>query len=125
MDEYEIYVGLSDSMTREQLFPDERYMRVLKNICRVYHIPFSVAALHGGYFSADGDFVYENTLMLRFLEADRKTVMAIAEDLGNFFRQESVMITHRRADVEFLAPEKFGFDSPEGGADAPEAAPRE
>ncbi|MDD7179600.1 MAG: hypothetical protein SPF67_04810 [Eubacteriales bacterium] len=37
----EIYIGLHDSTTKTQLFENEKYIRVLRNVCHSYKVPFS------------------------------------------------------------------------------------
>lgn len=90
--QFTIYVGLNDSKTRSQKFETDKYLSILKNICRSYQAPFSFQLLNGGYFHEDGQYVEENTLMLMLIDVSEQIVAAIAEDLCVFFNQESVMV---------------------------------
>ena len=49
----EIYIGLHDSTTKTQLFENEKYIGVLRNVCHSYKVPFSFGIQEGGY-------IYEN-----------------------------------------------------------------
>ncbi|MCR5042101.1 MAG: hypothetical protein K6C36_08415 [Clostridia bacterium] len=97
-----IYVGLNDSVTHVQKFDTQKYMSVLKNVCRSYHAAFSVHTINGGYFHEDGSYVEETTLCLTLMDLPENTVREIAQDLCAFFHQESVMVSESEADVYFL-----------------------
>ena len=81
MTETKIYVGLNDSETRVQMYDTEKYISILKDVCRNYHVGFSVSAGQGGYFFEDGSYVQETTLVLSLIDADVDTVNEIAKDL--------------------------------------------
>ena len=102
MSESKICVGLSDSETRVQMYDTEKYISILKDVCRNYHVGFSVSAGQGGYFFEDGSYVQETTLVLSLIDADIDTVNEIAKDLCVFFRQESVLITENKVRSYFI-----------------------
>ena len=102
MTETKIYVGLNDSETRVQMYDTEKYISILKDVCRNYHVGFSVSAGQGGYFFEDGSYVQETTLVLSLIDADVDTVNEIAKDLCLFFRQESVLITENKVRSYFI-----------------------
>ena len=93
MTETRIYIGLNDAQTKEQIFETERYMSVLKHVCRNYHVAFSVNIENGRYFHDDGEYTEETSFVLMLINADRKVVNEIAKDLCSFFNQESVLVT--------------------------------
>ncbi len=97
-----IYVGLNDATKHEQLFEKERYVSVLKNVCRSYHAAFSYDVINGGYFHEDGTYVEENSLELTLLDVSDELVKEIAKDLCAFFHQESVMVVYSEPEVEFI-----------------------
>ena len=97
-----IYVGLNDATKHEQLFEKERYVSVLKNVCRSYHTAFSYDVINGGYFHEDGTYVEENSLELTLLDVSDELVKEIAKDLCAFFHQESVMAVYSEPEVEFI-----------------------
>lgn len=97
-----IYIGLNDSETGVQKFGTERYLTVLKNVCKSYHVAFSVQVIAGGYFHEDGRYTEENTLTLTLMEVPEETVLEIAKDLCAFFHQESVMVTSSPSTVVFV-----------------------
>ena len=97
-----IYIGLNDSETGVQKFATEKYLSILKNVCRSYRVAFSVQVINGGYFHEDGRYTDENTLVLTLLNIEEKTVIEIAKDLCAFFNQESVMVTSAPSSVIFV-----------------------
>ncbi len=54
-----IYIGLKDSEVYEQLFETEKYISILKNVCKAYRVAFSMNRINGGYFHEDGTYVEE------------------------------------------------------------------
>jgi len=97
-----IYVGLNDSETGVQKFSTEKYLSILKNVCKSYRVAFSVQVINGGYFHEDGRYTEENTLTLTLMEVPEETVTEIAKDLCAFFNQESVMVTSSPSSVVFV-----------------------
>ena len=84
------------------MYDTEKYISILKDVCRNYHVGFSVSAGQGGYFFEDGSYVQETTLVLSLIDADVDTVNEIAKDLCVFFRQESVLITENKVRSYFV-----------------------
>ena len=103
MTETRIYVGLNDAQTKEQKHETEKYMSVLKNVCRSYHVAFSVDIEHGGYYHDDGEYTEETSFILVLINADQKVINEIAKDLCTFFHQESVLVTQNHIDGYFIS----------------------
>ena len=97
-----IYIGLNDAETGVQRFETEKYVSILKKVCRSYQVAFSMHRLGGGYFHEDGRYTEENTLALMLMDVPQETVTEIAKDLCAFFRQESVMVTSSPCSVVFV-----------------------
>ncbi len=106
MTERRIYIGLNDADTKAQKFETEKYLGVLKNVCRSYRAAFSVGLEEGGYINEDGEYTEENSLVLVLIDTDRETVMNIAKDLCTFFHQESVLVTEDQVNVCFIQREE-------------------
>ncbi len=97
-----IYIGLNDADTGVQKFDTEKYLSILKNVCRNYQVAFSLHQINGGYFHEDGRYTEENSLALLLMGVPQETVMEIAKDLCAFFHQESVMVTSSPCAVVFV-----------------------
>ena len=93
MVESKIYIGLKDPVANTQLFENEKYIRVLRNVCHSYKVPFSFSIQEGGYIYENGEYARETTLVLTLIDVEKAVVNDIAGDLCAFFRQESVLIT--------------------------------
>ncbi|MBQ7637616.1 MAG: hypothetical protein IJS90_01780 [Clostridia bacterium] len=102
MIETKIYVGLNDSGTYEQKFETEKYISVLKNVCRAYHVAFSFSVIQGGYFHENGEYTGENTLAISLIDAPADVIPEIARDLCAFFHQESVLVTEGTVNAYYI-----------------------
>ncbi len=100
--QWTIYIGLNDKDTGAQKFSTEKYLSILKEVCRAYHVAFSFYPITGGYFHEDGRYTEENTLTLMLMNVEKDTVMEIAKDLCVFFHQESIMVTGDPCSVVFV-----------------------
>ena len=96
MTETKIYIGLNDAETLKQEHETDKYIHILRNVCRSYHVAFSFSVAQGGYMHEDGRYTQETTLVLSLIDTAKDTVNEIAKDLCAFFRQESVLITENR-----------------------------
>ena len=97
-----IYIGLNDADTLEQKHDTEKYISVLKNVCRSYHVAFSFSVEEGGYFHDDGRYTQENTLVITLIDVEKKLAKEIAKDLCAFFHQESVLVTESEINAYFI-----------------------
>ena len=100
-----IYVGLNDSETKEQLLETERYLSILKDVCKRYRVAFSVDLEEGGYYHEDGEYTEENSLVLELIGTDKETAQRIARNLCSVFHQESVLVTETSVNGCFVVAE--------------------
>ena len=92
MTETRIYIGLNDSERKEQIHETEEYVKVLKEVCRNYHVAFSIDIEEGGYYHEDGEYTEETSLVLVLLDTEQSITHSIAKDLCKRFPQESVLL---------------------------------
>ncbi|MBS7309518.1 MAG: hypothetical protein KIG27_07195, partial [Oscillospiraceae bacterium] len=97
-----IYIGLNDLSTNTQLFESEKYIRVLRNVCYSYKVPFSFQVQEGGYIYESGEYARETSLVLTLIDVDKTVVNDIAKDLCAFFHQESVLVTESHLQAHFV-----------------------
>ena len=102
MVESKIYIGLNDLSTNTQLFENEKYIRILRNVCYSYKVPFSFNVQEGGYIYESGEYAQETSLVLTLIDVEKSVVNDIAKDLCAFFRQESVLVTESRIRSYFV-----------------------
>ena len=103
-----IHVGLNDAVTHKQEFGTEKYLSILKNVCRSYRVAFSVHTVDGGYFHEDGTYVEETTLMLMLTDASDETVAEIAKDWDLSVTNTSVILHRVRGKLRGVL-EKEGY----------------
>lgn len=102
MIESKIYIGLNDLTTYTQLFENERYIKILRNVCYSYKVPFSFSIQEGGYIYESGEYARETSLVLTLIDAKKSIVDDIAKDLCAFFHQESVLVTESQIQARFI-----------------------
>lgn len=102
MVESKIYIGLNDLTTNTQLFANEKYVRILRNVCYSYQVPFSFQVQEGGYLYENGEYARETSLVLTLINAEKAVVDDIARDLCAFFHQESVLVTENPIQAHFV-----------------------
>lgn len=102
LEEAQVYIGLNDADTKEQLLETEEYISALKSICRTHEVPFSFDVIEGGYMHDDGEYTEETSIVLTFIDVSQETVDAIAKELCALFNQESVLITVDRIRVRSI-----------------------
>ncbi len=102
MIETKIYIGLNDLTTNTQLFENEKYINVLRNVCYSYKVPFSFSVQEGGYIYENGEYARETSLALTLIDVDPAVVNDIAKDLCAFFHQESVLVTESQIRAYFV-----------------------
>ena len=115
MVESRIYIGLNDLTTNTQLFANEKYIRILRNVCYSYKVPFSFQVQEGGYLYENGAYARETSLVLTLIDAEKAVVDDIAKDLCAFFHQESVLVTENSIQAHFVR-ETLDCGSPEPDA---------
>ena len=98
----EIYIGLHDATAKTQLFESEKYIKVLRNVCYSYKVPFSFSVQEGGYIYENGEYARENSLVLTLIDVEKSVVNDIAKDLCAFFRQESVLVTESEIQAYYV-----------------------
>lgn len=102
MVESKIYIGLNDVNTNTQLFENEKYVRVLRNVCYSYRVPFSFHVQEGGYIYENGEYARETSLVVTLIDVEKAVVGDIGKDLCAFFRQESVLVTESQIQAHFV-----------------------
>ena len=103
MVEVKIYVGLNDSKTCRQMFDTEKYIRVLKIVCKNYGVPFSFVVQEGGYLHEDGEYTQEKSIVISLIDVKKDLINDIAKELCVLFHQDSVLITEDHVRSYFVS----------------------
>ena len=100
--ETQVYIGLNDAETKKQKLATDRYVVILKEICRDFGVPFSFNVIDGGYIHDNGEYTEEKSIVLTFIDLPQKTVDKIAKEVCILFHQESVLVTTDRIHVRSI-----------------------
>ncbi len=84
MIESKIYIGLNDLTTNTQLFENERYIKILRNVCYSYKVPFSFSIQEGGYIYESGEYARDTSLVLTLIDA-KKVLLTILQKICVLF----------------------------------------
>lgn len=102
MIESKIYIGLNDETTNTQLYQNEKYINILRNVCYSYKVPFTFHVQEGGYIYNNGEYAKETSLCLTLIDVEKEIVDDIAKDLCAFFHQETVLVTTSEIKARFI-----------------------
>ena len=102
IEESQIYIGLNDSETKQQKLATDRYVAILKEICRDFGVPFSFNVIDGGYIHDNGEYTEEKSIVLTFIDLPQENVDKIAKEVCVLFHQESVLVTTDRIRVRSI-----------------------
>ena len=97
---YEIYIGLKDKDTYEEIFDPEIFAGVLAKICHKKEIGFSLTTQLGGYTHNKG-YVTETSLRITLVGINEKEVYEIAEYLKDLINTDTILITKENCEYLF------------------------
>ena len=100
--ETKLYIGLNDADTKVQEHETAAYIKVLKDVCINFDVPFSFDVIRGGYIHDDGEYTEESTIELTFIGVEKDSVDGIAQELRKAFNQESVLITSNLVHARYI-----------------------
>ena len=63
-------------------FGNEKYVRVLRNVCYSYRVPFSFHVQEGEYICENGEYVRETSLGVTLIDVEKAVVGDIAKVFG-------------------------------------------
>lgn len=96
---YEIYIGLKDKDTYEEIFDEKTFATVLGKICTNHKIAFSLTTQVGGYAHNKG-YVTETSLRITLIGIDKEELKKLALALKELVNTDTLLIT--REDIEFI-----------------------
>ena len=89
---YEIIIGLKDKNTYKQMLSTEKFVKIVKSVCKRKYIGYSMHVMEGGYIHRNGTYINEKSLNITFYYITKKQVLEIASILKKLFNQESVIV---------------------------------
>lgn len=107
MHEYMLTVGLFDKDTKKQMVETNAAKEALDNILIKKYGMFAYTMMdcQGVYtMDSDGSLVHEPSIRIELVvdECINDTIRAIVNDIKTELNQESVMVKHTEADIDFI-----------------------
>jgi len=96
--QYEIFIGIKDKDSYEELITVDDFKRMLYDICEEKNIGFSLVTQLGGYGHNKG-YTLETSLRIVVIGASEGEIREIGERLKRQINTDTILIT--RSDVEF------------------------
>ena len=98
---YEIFVGLKDKDSYEEVFSADDFKNILTEICTEKEIGFTLLTQMGGYAHNKG-YTTETSLRVIIIGIDEEEAEAIGERLKSVINTDTILITKTEVDFCFL-----------------------
>ena len=98
---YEIFVGIKDKDTYEELLTAQDFIQILSEICKVKEINFSLLTQLGGYSHNKG-YTTETSLRIVIIGIDEEEVMILGERLKKRINTDTVLYTKTEIEYVFI-----------------------
>ena len=98
---YEIYIGLKDKETYEELITVEDFVKILSEHCTKSQIGFSLTTQLGGY-SHNLGYVVETSLRITLFGIEEDEVKMLGQDLKEIVNTDTIMITSEDSEYYYL-----------------------
>ena len=98
---YEIFVGLKDKDSYEEVFDAEDFKNILAEICTEKEIGFSLLTQMGGYSHNKG-YTTETSLRVIIIGIDEEEVRILGERLKSVINTDTILITKTEIEYCFL-----------------------
>lgn len=97
---YEIYVGLKDQETYEEIFDPEIFAKVLAKKCHNKEIGFSLTTQLGGYTHNKG-YVTETSLRVTLIGVNEEEVNELGAYLKELINTDTILVTKEECEYLF------------------------
>lgn len=97
---YEIYIGIKDKDSYEEILSVEDFKNILCDICHTKKINFSLLTQTGGY-KHDKGYTTETSLRIIIIGIDENEVRLLSERLKKKINTDAVLITKTKIDYCF------------------------
>lgn len=96
---YEIFIGLKDKDSYEEIFTAEDFARILADICTNKNICFTLFKQYGGYTHNKG-YTTETSLRVLIIGMDDDEITSLGLKLKNEINTDAILIT--KSDIEYM-----------------------
>lgn len=98
---YEIYIGLKDKDSYEEIFDPYFFSQVLAKVCSDHKFGFSLTTQLGGYSHNKG-YVTETSLRITLIGLEKEKVYLLGDKLKELINTDTIMITGEDIYYNFL-----------------------
>lgn len=98
---YEIFIGLKDKDTYEEVLTIEDFKRILVEVCFEKNICFSLLTQLGGYTHNKG-YTTETSLRVIVIGASEEEMMLLGDKLKKQVNTDTILITKTDVDYAFI-----------------------
>lgn len=98
---YEIFVGIKDKDSYEEVLSVDDFQRMLTEICTEKQISFSLVTQLGGYTHGKG-YTTETSLRVIIIGIDEDEVTLLGERLKQAVNTDTILITKSEIEYAFL-----------------------
>ena len=98
---YEIFIGIKDKDTYEELLSIEDFTEILSEICTEKEISFSLLTQTGGYSHNKG-YTTETSLRIIIINIEEDEVMMLGERLKKKINTDTVLYTKSEIEYAFV-----------------------
>lgn len=95
---YEIFIGIKDKDSYEELLSVEDFKRILTEICTEKQLSFSLLTQLGGYTHNKG-YTTETSMRVIIIGISADEIVRIGERLKQMINTDTILIT--RSDIEY------------------------
>jgi len=100
-DSYNIYIGLKDQDTYEELISTDDFLKLLVNECNNNKVGFSLCTQKGGYEHNKG-YTIETSLKINLIGASFDEVERIAKNMKKYINTDTILITKEEVEYQFI-----------------------
>ena len=98
---YEIFIGIKDKDTYEELLTVEDFIQILSEICTEREISFTMLTQLGGYSHNQG-YTTETSLRIVIIGIEEDEVMILGERLKKKINTDTVLYTKTEIEYAFI-----------------------
>ena len=98
---YEIFIGLKDKDTYDEILSVENFKKILSEICIEKQINFSLLTQFGGYTHNKG-YTTETSLRVIIIGISEDELILLGEKLKEIINTDTILITKTEIEYSFL-----------------------
>lgn len=98
---YEIFIGLKDKDTYDEIFDEESFKKALSEICKEKQICFSLLTQLGGYTHNKG-YTTETSLRIVIIGIDEEEFILLGMKLKEMINTDTILVTKTEIEYSFM-----------------------